>query len=497
MSIYPPIYEMKRIMEIKNSNLYPGEMFWEDASEIMEKHHAVYNQEVLEALREPDAFLTSPVFREYREFMEGRIRWRDSVRAAGETNQPAMRLWRQRQIKRCVLEIGEKQSQVITFPPLAFELAKGCSVNCWFCALNAGPLKEIFRYTPENALLWKGVLAAAREVIGPAARYAVSYWATEPLDNPDYEKFCRDMTEILGMYPQTTTAGALRDVERTKRLLTDSHEKGCVVNRFSVHDGELLLKIHREFTAKELADTELILENEESANVMVRSGRLFDMEHRQPERLQTENARVIRSILGNNEKAAEKFKEVTVNVSHMADAVKYQPADGRLQINIPGTTACLAGFLVKMPSKTIELISPCAADEENPMGYIIHDREQFETSEDFHALLNRMIERNMKCQISPKDRTALTKRFNYEALDSGFAMRSVFTGVVFEKEDMKDYIRHIGERLYEGSSRAWEIALECFYMFGKPEQLTYGVINDIYNSGMLEEKYLQSGDADE
>src|SRR5205814_8046857 len=103
-----------------------------------------------------------------------------------------------------------------------------------FCGVSAGRKGADFLYTPDNARLWRDVLAVLRRVVGPAAATGFCYWATDPLDNPDYERFALDVAEICGRFPQTTTAQPLKDPERTRALLALSVAHGCTINRFSI-----------------------------------------------------------------------------------------------------------------------------------------------------------------------------------------------------------------------------------------------------------------------
>ena len=66
---------------------------------------------------------------------------------------------------------------------------------------SASRLAGVARYE-ENRLLWHGILAAVLEIIGPAAGMGPCYFATEPFDNPDYERFMAGYREILGTVPQ-------------------------------------------------------------------------------------------------------------------------------------------------------------------------------------------------------------------------------------------------------------------------------------------------------
>ena len=94
---------------------------------------------------------------------------------------------------------------------VAYELGVGCSGQCGFCCFDAPPLQENFRYTPENRELWRGVLALFCELLGDRAGAAALYWATDPFDNPDLEKFYRDFYELNQVWPPITTHWPLRD----------------------------------------------------------------------------------------------------------------------------------------------------------------------------------------------------------------------------------------------------------------------------------------------
>ena len=67
--------------------------------------------------------------------------------------------------------------------------------------------------------MWHDILSFAKEAIGPAAGWGTCYYATEPLDNPDYEKFADAFYDVFGVVPQLTTAAAMRKPERTKAYL--------------------------------------------------------------------------------------------------------------------------------------------------------------------------------------------------------------------------------------------------------------------------------------
>jgi radical SAM family RiPP maturation amino acid epimerase len=450
----PPAHEVKRLVEICSSGLYSPEELLSNpgAGEIARRHHARLHPEVIRVLLEGRPWSSEEVMAACERHNAQKLAWRDLIRKEAAPSEPALREWRERQVKRCFLELGESRNAAIAHIPAAFELADGCSVACWFCALNAPPLSAVYRYTPENAELWRGIQLEMREVLGPAARWSSAYWATEPLDNRDQEAFCDDFYRIHGIYPQTTTAVPLRDVERTRALLADSFAKGCRVNRFSVHSGGQLLRIHENFSSEELLNTELLLENPEAPMFMVRSGRLHGIEKTDPELSRREDARA---------------------------------GGSSPRIDLPGTTACVSGFLVRMIPKTVELISPCAADARWPCGYIVFDRRSFTSARDFGLALREMIRDNMPTRVEPEHRVALTSRVDFTPAENGFVLSTVFGKISYGLKSRDSFLSHLGGLLHQGGLRAGEIAIECYYTFGAEERVTLGFINDIFQRGLL------------
>lgn len=90
---------------------------------------------------------------------------------------------------------------------------------CWFCGVGAEKLTGWSHYIPENAKLWQDTLDVCRDVIGDTVCNGFCYWASDPLDNPDYPKFIEDFRNTYGRYPQTTTAIPLRNEEITRQAL--------------------------------------------------------------------------------------------------------------------------------------------------------------------------------------------------------------------------------------------------------------------------------------
>lgn len=389
----------------------------------------------------------SPVVKIYQKYFEQT--YKEDPLAVIPKN-PQFKAWRERQIARNESLYKKAYQDGIVHAPFAIELSKGCSVGCWFCGVSAPRLEDLFLYTPEQAKLWREVLELLKEILGAAAGEGFCYWATDPLDNPDYEKFCCDFHEILGQFPQTTTALALRNPERTRSLLKLSREKGCKMNRFSVLSLKILNQIHEYFSAEDLAFVALALQNTESDMVKANAGRIRERNQRKTE-----------------EKA--KLGEKLSQEDDLSDQ---------------GTIACVTGFLFNMVDRTVKLISPCRASDRWPLGYIIFDEGTFSDIHDLKALLERMIDEHMSPVVRSNDIIRFRGDLQYEKLSDGFQLS---TKIMTRKFRHQNYLRELGEVLRKGDKTAAEI-VGLFNLFGVPSEKTFQALNLLLASGCLDEE---------
>lgn len=286
----------------------------------------------------------------YRDFVEGRFARNMRDRSELAPLDPRFRDWRQRQMRRCDREVGPL-ARFMSHVPVAFELSLGCSIGCSFCAFSVGRLKGVFRHTDINAALWRNVLAHVHELMGDAAESAFCYYATEPLDNPDYELFLADFHEEFERVPQTTTAAATRDLDRTRSLLAWGQSAFPHIDRLSVtsvHDRDLILSA---FTPEELVYTDLLPQfvGAPAANLK-RAGRNRDAER------------------------------------------------GEV-----GTIACLSGFVVNMVERSVRLVTPVCPSDNHPTGEAVYEKALFSDVMDLTDVINGMIERHMRKTITLKD----------------------------------------------------------------------------------------------
>lgn len=371
----------------------------------------------------------------YAEFMDNKCIYRDEIREKCTPKNEAMKKWRQRQIGRCSIQLGAKFNALV-HAPVIFELQDGCSVGCKFCGLNAGKLKAVFEYTKENAKLFKEVITIVKDIIGDAAGYGTLYYATEPLDNPDYEKFMKDYREVFGITPQITTAKSAGNIERLRPLLAEINENQDVIYRFSLLSEGAARKIFEEFTPEELILTELLPQYEEApASNLISAGR---------------NAK--------NDEYSD-------------------------------TISCVSGFVINMVNKTIRLTTPTWASKEHPTGEIILETVQFADGDDFRAKMMEIIGRHMKNIIEPDDEITL---------EEGITLKFVNGEAVFSTEKMVEirfpaaegdsFIKKVFDALQKGYRKKRDIVRELSVTGNggviRPE-LIYYILNRFWTFGLI------------
>ena len=333
----------------------------------------------------------SKVLNQYVSFCNEKLLMRDRMRDLdGRPDHAVFRQWRQRQINRFFRQADIRVANAVVHAPFSVELNQGCSVGCWFCGVDAPKLGDIFSYTDENKLLWKDLLRSLHQSIGFGAKSGFCYWATDPLDNPDYEKFIQDFKNEFGRFPQTTTAQPLKHLERVRDLLRMTSGAEKTINRFSVLSINSMRQIHQNFTPEELIHVELVPQNREALAVKANAGR-----------------------------ARGKFKQ-----SALAD-----------QETSSGTIACVSGFLINMVRGSIKLITPVPASDQWPLGYQVFGEEFFTDSQSFDAACQKLFGK-MKIRLFPDDQISIDSDF--ECVLAGaqiFLRQNKFTVKLSEAND--------------------------------------------------------------
>ena len=348
--------------------------------------------------------------------------------------------WHARQMARCSSEVGG-HNEFLSHAVMALELTKGCSVGCWFCGVAADKLQGVFTRTPENALLWREILQVCKDELGAAAQSGLCYWATEPFDNPDYFAFLDDFREIIGVVPGTTTAAALRDVHRTRRLLQPAMNSYLKGNRFSVTSLDTLRKIHEIFSGDELLNIDLVLQNREALTPKSASGRYLALKTKNP----------------------------------ALDAEKGELVD-------PQTIACVSGFLVNMVERSIKLISPCKATDKWPLGHRIFWEGAFSTAGDFRACIRQAIEA-MPTGLKGDDMVCFRNDLTYERLDDGFTLKTRFWSTTLNGAA---HVGLIGDLINDGSKTTTQI-LNAVDKQGFDYFSAVATLKQLFDQGLIEE----------
>lgn len=397
--------------------------------DIMLKRKATINDHNIQAVHPGTAA------EKYANFMKKKFELRDRILKENTPDNERMKKWRDRQVARCVMALGGK-STAIVHSSMIFELSKGCSVGCEFCGLNAKNLTAVYKCTDENAKLFREICEISKEIIGDAAGCGTCYYATEPLDNPDYEKLIDIYYDVFNNLPQVTTAASIRNIERTRALVKKMTEIGTIVYRFSVLSLDILYKIFENFTPEELVLVELLPQFEEApANMFINAGR------------------------------------------HGSENDEYGD-----------TIACLSGFKVNMCEKTISLVTPTWADKDHPTGEIIIDTRSFETAEDFREVLTDMIKKDMKTLLGPNEKLKLYPFIKLEKSGNKTKILGNHGTELTLKEKEMAKLYEILFPLLKGEYTRSEIAMKMMELpqlkGARPEYVVY-IINQLWNQGML------------
>lgn len=376
----------------------------------------------------------------WRRYCDAIAGFREIWRQRGEQT-PSWRFnaWRQRQIRRCQSQMSGATNRAMAHATTVFELSKGCSVGCQFCGLAAEPLQGVFKYTRENARLWQEVINVMVERLGVAAGNGFCYWATEPSDNPDYFKFLGDYGRTTGIYPQTTTSSPLRKLDWVRELLRFRQEHSTAADRFSILSTEILRRIHKEFSAEELALTELILQHSGTwAQFMARSGR--------------------------------NRKDI--------------PAEPQEKFIKTHTIACLSGYLINMVERSVRLISPCPPSDRWPLGYRIHAEGSFADAAELDGFIVKTMERCMPEHMDPEDTLAFRQDLAFDSLpEDGFQLRSSYR---LHKMTGSPHLVQLGRLITQGSLTLGRVLEEAAVQH-QDVLAVASSIQRLFEQGLLEE----------
>lgn len=395
----------------------------------------LYDKEKILAYKKENKELPLVVLR-YQSFIREKLVFREELqRNKCVPQNKIMREWRQRQVNRCWGELGSR-NQSIVHSPVIFELNLGCSVGCSFCGVNAPKLTAVGDYAA-NKELWQSILRILKEIIGEAAGMGTCYYATEPLDNPDYEKFSQDFYNVFQIIPQVTTAVPLRDITRTKAVLRHMLDTKPTIFRFSVRSLAQLRELHKTFSPEELLFVELLPQFSDAPNNCF-------------------------SEVGRARKADSKD-------------------------NTGETISCISGFIINIAEKSVRLVTPCGADEEHPTGEICLAKEFFTSEQDFTLVISKMIKEKMQNELDPQKKIKFYSYFQYQKEDIGFSLVSN-TGfkVHFKGGNEALLYQDLGQEIIKGDKNRLEL-VSCLYEKGFAPANIFLALNTLFKAGVLEE----------
>jgi radical SAM family RiPP maturation amino acid epimerase len=380
----------------------------------------------------------------WREWIDDLIKFRSMLREDGysSTADPRFNAWRKRQVERTNSEMGAVRGDAITHPIFSFELSKGCSVGCWFCALGAKSFEGYYQRTPKNVSLWRETLNTSVELFGSAVQTSFCYWATEPFDNPNYLDFLQDYKDIVGVLPQTTSAVATRDLVWTRRLMDMIKAGNALPSRFSIINSKTLRDLHRMFSPEELVRNELLMQLKESSYGKARAGK------------------TLKKV--NSPGKKEAGLQVNEGVSSIA---------------------CVSGYLVSMMDRTIKLVSPCQASEQWPMGFRIHDEGTFGDAKDFGDFITGSISKHMPSSLPIDKPVAFRNGLAYEQTENGFILSSQASAHSFTGDE---FVARLGDMVAEGIHSPAQI-VGSLVDSGADIFGVRGTLSDLYDKGFLED----------
>lgn len=384
----------------------------------------------------------SPAVSDYLRALKERFDRIDQVRTESVPADRRFATWRARQIARLDTEFEPRRQRATAHPVFACELSDGCSVGCWFCGVDAGRFGGHLAYSDEHAELFRACMAAFGDLCGRrSARHGFLYWASDPFDNPDYERYCAEFRSILGAAPHTTTALAARELERARRFIDEFREPDAPGHiRFSLLTLRQLDAIHAAFSPEDLADVELVPQNKGSLLEISTSGRARG-----------------RAPSGR------------------------EPGSDR-----PGQTiACVSGFLVNLVRREIRLVTPCGAGSRWPLGYAVLGQATFDGAADFRLALGSLVTEHMH-ERHPEDRILAFRRDLACDVDGRrIVLTAAYGRVTFERNAL---LPELAKLVARAELRPAEAAAALHERYGVDRDVVDEWIDLLFRHGLLDEE---------
>jgi len=359
------------------------------------------------------------------------LRTRDMIPAQGSSRGKTLQfdMWRARNMNRAALQLDVAASG-ITHPPVTFELSSGCSVGCWFCGISAKKFKGHASLLNGGDIEWRKTVEAVKSILGDGLENGFCYWATDPLDNPEYMDFIEIFEDITGIVPQVTTAIPLRNIELTRAVIEKWKTNRSMPNRFSVMTKRQLLEIHKTFSPEDLFGVEIVLQT-------------------------------------GGEGAVTKFA-----------AGKNMTNPAKKEKSLEGTIACVTGFLINILEKNVKLISPTMPSETWPDGYIIYASYEYSDADDLKRILDHIVANDMKVNMSggKSIRIADGGTYNRDRDPEAIKFRRL--------QISNEFINLVGDQLSSGDNTPISITKSCLEK-GMTPIAAIGSLERMWQEGLI------------
>ena len=301
-----------------------------------------------------------------------------------------------------------------------------------------------FEYTTPHAALWRGTLEAAR-ALRAGAGCGFCYWATDPLDNPDYEKFVADFHRFWGGFRRRRLR-PVRDLAQTWALLDMSRRLTHGVERFSVLSPGQFRRLMEAFRPEELLMVELTSRN----SIMTSRRRCWRIGG---ERLMMSGGGVPATSTRNTE-------------------------DG-------GTIACVSQFVGEHGGAEVRCLDqPCSANERWPLGYMVFGSSSADTPSEFRAGVEAALSKAMKMTVGTDDPIRVHPRLAMTRHEDAVTLSNSAVSV-----KMKSQIEStVLAEMIAAAATLGEIATARAARCGVPHVWTYQEVQGMWNEGMLDEE---------
>ena len=394
---------------------------------------------------------TPLLVKQYRKFIQSKLQHCIEIRES-HPEHIKWRRWRQRMLNATLWRDGPRKHAKLVHAPFTIELTKGCTVGCWFCGVDAAKYQGHVEINGQTELIWKQLLTSFRNIAGiNSAQHGFCYWATDPFDHPEYEWFLEHFHDILGYWPQTTTAQVMQHTERMRKLFIHIKDRNAFVQRFSMVRSGDFDAIHDYFTPEELMMCELIPQYDDRLSPKATAGRV---------------------------------RELVLNRQQ-----NNKPIPIHYNLHATGSIACVSGFLINLVQQSLKIITPCNASERWPLGYRVLAEDTFEGAHDIESVLFRMLDNSLSVSLQAHDRLVPYNDIVFTATETN-TLCATKNGYTFSVPNISN-ASYFAELLQDGGMTVAEICasrskLEADNLY------TLITLNQLYDQGLFDEDIIDS-----